>query len=234
LIATLKIEIETLSNIPLPNVIYLNLTTGAEEAGAAYTRGKQGIFLPQNMIHWSFDNTITRRLLLHETWHVISRNLRSDNPQLRNNIYSIIGFKPMGYVMDFPAELTKISNPDAPLLEHYCAVTLDDGSIINVLPIIHSKVKNFDPKAGLNFFRLMKRQILLVKQLQNATWEPDRIDDKLQLREIDSMPESFWEQVGQNTSYLIHPEETIADNFSYIFSNRYYSVLPNPFHSSIN
>jgi len=228
LIAAVKIEIETLNNIPLPNAIYLNLTTGAEEAGAAYTRGKQGIFLPRNMIHWSNNNSSTKKLLLHETWHVISRNLRSDNPQLRNNIYSIIGFKSMGHEMGFPAELTKISNPDAPLLEHYCTVTLEDGSIMNVLPIIHSKVKNFDPKAGLSFFRLMLRQMLLVKQIENTTtWEPDRINDKLQLKEIDSMPENFWQQVGRNTSYLIHPEETIADNFSFIFTDdKYY--LPNP------
>jgi len=223
LIAKLAGVLKVYSRIPLPTVIYLNLTTGEEESGAAYTRGKHGIFLPRGMVNWENLHIRITRLLLHETWHIISRNLRLNNPQLRHDIYGIIGFKPLGHLLEYPPELTKISNPDAPLLEHYCSVTLNDGTTIHVLPIIHSKVKNFDPKTGQSFFQLMLRQMLFIKQLENGTWVPEKINDNLQLRNIDSMPESFWQQVGRNTSYLIHPEETVADNFSYIF------VQPSPF-----
>jgi len=72
----------------------------------------------------------------------------------------------------------------------------------------------------------MLRQMLVVKQLENGTWIPEKINDQPQLRDMDDMPESFWKQVGRNTGYLIHPEETIADNFSYIFFPP--SPFPNP------
>ena len=35
----------------------------------------------------------------------------------------------------------------------------------------------------------------------------------------------FFEQIGQNTQYIIHPEEIIADNFAFALQNK--SDLPN-------
>ena len=36
----------------------------------------------------------------------------------------------------------------------------------------------------------------------------------------------FFEQVGKNTSYLIHPEEILADNFVFLVTNK--RGLPSP------
>jgi len=30
------------------------------------------------------------------------------------------------------------------------------------------------------------------------------------------MDSKFWDIVGRNTNYLLHPEETVADNFSFL------------------
>jgi len=122
----------------------------------------------------------------------------------------------------YPSELIKISNPDAPLLEHYCQVHIpNDGSNMCVLPIIHASVKIYDPSLGCSFFQLMKLQLLVVKfQDDGAKWLPQRKqNDDLDLRELSEMPEEFWEKVGKNTSYLIHPEETVADNFKFMVHN---------------
>jgi len=35
----------------------------------------------------------------------------------------------------------------------------------------------------------------------------------LHLIDIGDLPESFWSQVGRNTNYFYHPDETVADNF---------------------
>jgi hypothetical protein len=35
----------------------------------------------------------------------------------------------------------------------------------------------------------------------------------LYLLDIDTLPESFWSQIGRNTAYFYHPDETTADNF---------------------
>ena len=37
--------------------------------------------------------------------------------------------------------------------------------------------------------------------------------DDLYLLDIDGLPESFWSQIGRNTAYFYHPDETTADNF---------------------
>jgi len=222
IIPMIRENFQVFSRLPLPNVIYLNLTSGKEEADAAYTRGRHGIFLPRNMVNW-FGDVVG--LLLHETWHIISRNLRYNNPQLRHDIYACIGFKPMGHLLEFPSELPKISNPDAPLLEHYITVTLSDNSVINVLPIIFSKIQQYDPNVHRSFFSLMVIKLLVVKQNSDGQWVIDRINQP-HLRDISGMPKDFWDQIGQNTSYLIHPEETIADNFKYIFSPP--DNFPNP------
>jgi hypothetical protein len=51
---------------------------GLEEGTAAYCRGLNGIFLPQNMIQWtpSWGSLPMHELFTHELWHIISRCVR--------------------------------------------------------------------------------------------------------------------------------------------------------------
>lgn len=37
---------------------------------------------------------------------------------------------------------------------------------------------------------------------------------------------NFYEQVGRNTDYIIHPEETMANNFAYMITQK--TDVPNP------
>jgi len=211
----LQEKLSKFSNLPLPSVIHLNLTTGEEEANAAYTRGDTGIFLPKSMISWRSPYKLLETLT-HEIWHIISRMLQKSNPQLRDRVYNCIGFLPLQCIFSYPPQLVKISNPDAPLIEHYCQVTMGDGSSISVFPVIHSSLPVFNPDLNLSFFDVMLIQLLVVTRTEDGTWVPVTIDGKLDLRDISDMPEDFWRQVGRNTSYMIHPEETIADNFKFL------------------
>jgi len=177
------------------------------------------------MVSWSYTQRVTE-LLTHELWHIISRNLRSKNPQIRDNIYSCIGFKPLGTTLELPPELTKISNPDAPLLEHYCEVYFPDVKpSVCLIPVVYSAVPQFEPSHGKTFFQYMVVNLLVLKKLSDGTWIPERKGKKLDLRQINDMPQHFWDQVGKNTQYLVHPEETIADNFKLLILVPFHEYL---------
>jgi len=210
-IPNLKSKLEAFSNIPIPEIIHLNLTTGKEEGGAAYTRGMNGIFLPTNMVRGL--NNI-EEVLTHEIWHIISRNI---SPELKNRVYGCIGFKDMGHELAYPEELTKISNPDAPIMKHYIEVNMPDGSNVCLIPIICSNNPIFRPGFGVTFFQYLQLSLLVVKKSEGGTWHAVKTEHgKRELREVASMPQHFWSQIGRNTSYMIHPEETVADNFMYL------------------
>jgi len=88
------------------------------------------------------------------------------------------------------------------------------------------KKKDYEPAVDKSFFSLLVIQLLVVVQQPDGTWEPERVNGALHLRTLDEMPRSFWEQVGENTNYLIHPEETVADNYKLIFQPS--DLIPNP------
>jgi len=167
-------------------------------------------------------------ILTHEIWHLISRNI---SQELKNRVYSCIGFSPMAHVMPYPSQLVKISNPDATRIEHYIELQFPDnvGSarVVCLTPIIYSSSATFDPSQGDSFFKYMVRKLIVVQRNENGTWEPVRKNSSAStntqipseiydIRDTSDMPPSFWDKIGKNTSYLIHPEETIADNFMHL------------------
>jgi len=216
LVKIAKEKLEAIPNLPVPPVVHLNHTTGIEEGRAAYTRGN-GIFLPTNMVDWSSIDALynLRRLFLHEMWHIISRQLPA---AVRDRVYNTIGFLPCGHVFHHPAELTRISNPDAVLMEHYIEVKFGERSAC-LVPIIFANTPDFEPDDKNFFSRVVRSLITVEKNAETNTWIPARLDGKLLLLTIQQMPASFWSQVGRNTFYIIHPEETIADNFAWLVND---------------
>lgn len=220
-----KLEAYPLLPSLVPEIVHLNMTTGLEEGTAAYCRGLNGIFLPQNMIQWtpSWGSLPMHELFTHELWHIISRNLEKS---LRDSVYACIGFRPFNAPFQYPAPMAnrKISNPDGPKFEHYIRFTTDDsGGELTALPMIYSRHPVYSKKIAPVFFRYLTVQMMAVRQNDDGVWVPaqnpkkepgtEKTFDDLYLLDIDSLPESFWSQIGRNTAYFYHPDETTADNF---------------------
>jgi hypothetical protein len=187
-------------SLALPKKIYFVKTTGAEEGKAFYTRDS-AIVLPASEIE-SASPELLEKTIAHELFHIFSRQ----NPALREKLYQIIGFTKCDEVQ-FPADIRdrKITNPDAPRNDHSIKVRLDDRDVAGV-PILFSKAPNYDVSRGGEFFNYMQLKLLLLPATGNTAGgaelgAPEQIS-------------GFIEQVGQNTSYLIHPEEILADNFA--------------------
>ena len=118
-------------HLPLPDEILLILTTGKEEAGAAYTRANT-IVLPKAVARRTPDQL--EALLLHELFHVLSRHSRD----ARRELYRIIGFE-LCEPIELPPSLRdrKMTNPDAPGID--CVIELNvNGEKLTAAPIIYA------------------------------------------------------------------------------------------------
>ena len=199
----------------IPPDIYLIKTTGKDEGAAPYTRGIS-IVLPNRTVRQSAKGL--ERLFYHELFHIISRK----NTKLRDELYALIGFHPCG-VVSLPDDLMprRISNPDAPVVEHCIRVTETDMPHW-VAPVLFSRIPEYDPKVGGTFFRYLEMRLMAIDR---DTAKPILRDDKsvmFQPREV----EGFFEQIGNNTSYILHPEETLANNFVFLITKK--QGLTNP------
>ncbi len=203
--------------LDLPPVILLVKTTGREEGRAAYCRGP-AIVLPQNMVDGK--KAKLSNILAHELFHVLS----SHNPKLREKLYASIGFQPCN-VVRLPAgyQARKITNPDAPLNDHYITVT-HDGLALELMPVLYSNAPRYDASRGGNLFSYLTFKLMALENVDGQR-QPLLMGQNPVLLDPTSV-EGFHELIGRNTKYIIHPEEVLADNFVFLLDGRI--DLPTP------
>ncbi|SVB17451.1 uncharacterized protein METZ01_LOCUS170305, partial [marine metagenome] len=191
--------------LPLPNEVVFVATTGLEEAGAAYTRGR-AIFLSLKKIE---SDGITR-LIAHELVHIATRN----NAVWRDKLYSKIGFYPCETPSFSEAfNYIRFSNPDAPLIEH-CIEVIYQGEMQRVAPIIFTRSSEYQ---GGSFFKYIEVELLLLDKDNETDYL--LYPEEKRLISFDEC-EGFFEKVGYNTGYLFHAEEILADNVADILVGR--------------
>ncbi len=183
-------------HLPLPPKFFVVKTTGQEEGDTVYTR-QTAVMIPRSKVG---DNL--PRLLAHELFHIASRA----NPALAERLYAVIGFTRCTEA-SYPANLAarKLTNPDAPRNDYCVRVTLD-GRNVAATPILFSRTESYDPARGGEFFDYMQLG-LLVRAAPGEALAAEKIVGLQQVT-------GFFEQIGQNTQYVIHPEEILADNFA--------------------
>jgi hypothetical protein len=211
--ATLTSALESLKTrlalrpLPWPKVIYAVKTTGAEEGGAAYTRGN-ALVLPRGMV--PSNRPVDPRLICHELFHILSRS----HPDLRERLYAAIGFVKCREVeLPEARRRRKLTNPDAPANNHCIRVQVD-GADTWVVPLLLSRSEKYDVQRGGEFFGYMEFQFLVVEHAGDSSpLKPVPPEQPSRLVGINEVT-GFFEQVGRNTQYIIHPEEILADNFT--------------------
>lgn len=190
--------------LPFPERVLLVKTAPGTEGDAAFTRGP-AIFLPERMMRRGGDPL--ERLLLHELFHVLSRAA----PGLRERLYAAIGFVACGAPALPPGlDARRITNPDAPTNAH-CIRIEHGGRPMWAVPILFSESAIVDP-ATRGLFAAMRSQLLLVARPEEGPAVALLDGESVRMVDFDSAG-GFFDQVGRNTHYLIHPEEILADNF---------------------
>ena len=199
--------------LDFPDEIYFVKTTADEEGGAGgYTRANFIVLKDDNL---SQNNEDLKNLIVHELFHILTRN----SPEFRKSMYAIIGFNLMNDV-EYPENLKayRITNPDAPQIDSYISL-IADGQSIDCMMILYSD-RDY---SGGEFFNYLNVGFLSLKGDSIKTIEYK--DDEPVIYTLKQVT-GFFEQVGKNTQYIIHPEEVLADNFTFTILNK--TGLPNP------
>ena len=191
--------------VPLPDEILLIDTDGRDSAGAPYTRGR-AVVLSSAAISADPSGGGDARLLAHELFHVVSRH----DPALATRLYRTIGFESVA-PLEWPAAWLplRIANPDAPFDRHAMRVTIGDRATL-VMPVLVARRSELAP--GETFFSVLDVRLLEVTTDGGRTLPVLRDGEPLWHppgRVLD-----YLEKLGGNTGYIIHPEETMADNFA--------------------
>ena len=192
-------------NMLFPDEIILIKTTGLEEGNAAYCRANNIIVFPTEFLN--MPKKQLRDLILHELFHIFSRN----NIKIQEKLYGILSFVKTNE-MQLPIDIfqRKITNPDAPLNNYYFIGKVD-GHEHKLMPILLS-VSNYDEKReGSRFFEYMQLFFITIKEEENLT-VPITNKKEPVLFTLEQVT-NFFDLVGNNTGYIIHPEEILAENF---------------------
>jgi len=193
----------------LPDEIAFIKTTMEENKGAGgYTRlnyivlSKDVFLMPKSKV---------KSVIAHELFHVISRY----NPDLRTQLYSVIGFTTCNKI-NITTNLKNftISNPDAPNMDAYIKLEDKSGEEVKCAMVLYSG-KEY---SGGVMFDYMKVGFLKLKEIDENRMELFIENGKEQILQVSEIT-GFFEQIGSNTQYIIHPEEIIASNFELLFDD---------------
>ena len=80
------------------------------------------------------------------------------------------------------------------------------------VPILLSKTEKYDVERGGEFFNYLSFKWLIVERGEGTKVVPAMTKGEAKLVEMADVI-GFEEQAGNNTTYTIHPEEILADNF---------------------
>ncbi len=203
------IAIEKGFNFQLPDQIAFIKTTMNENKGAGgYTRLNY-IVLSEDV--FKMPSNRIKNVIAHELFHVISRY----NPELRTELYSVIVFTTCNKI-DITTDLKNytISNPDAPNIDAYITLKDKNGEQEKCAMVLYSD-KDYD---GGIMFDYLKVGFLKLSSNDNKNMVLFTQNDEEKIYNVGEIT-GFFEQIGSNTQYIIHPEEIVASNFELLFDD---------------
>jgi hypothetical protein len=196
-----------------PDTLKLIKTKGTHYgAGVWYTRNNC-IVIPEGELAAQKTNSFTNTMY-HELFHVYSRL----NAAKRVRLYQLIGFEKIGLEkLQLPPHLAErvLYNPDGVDFAQKISLSVGDSATIQAIPIIYAN--HVGAKAGQSeFFGYLEFNLFQIQPNGDGTWKIVTKEDGFSSTlKINELPD-FYRQIKDNTGYIIHPDEVLADNFSFI------------------
>ncbi|MCR5533746.1 MAG: hypothetical protein K6F47_01005 [Bacteroidaceae bacterium] len=203
------------ANLPFPkdDIVFIKTNMQEEGGAGAYTH-KTEIYIGANVVRCNerkdgmmrlggVDAEALCELVAHELFHCLTRN----SPEFRRDIYKLIGFTVMDKDISFdPAIQHKIlTNPDVEHIDNYAEFTIKGKKRKCELMVLYTNSwEEASAKVGKDkatFFHF-NQSVLVPIDKPNKYYSIEKASD-------------FWDVIGHNTEYVLAPEETLADNFSY-------------------
>ena len=227
-------------SLRLPAEIHLVKTSGQEEGYAAYTRRKDTIVLPANMVasvetavsygdslHPANDVSYLQNVMIHECFHLFSKN----HPEERFKLYNQIHYRSTGAAVVLPdvpwgppgSQTTmsdlKITNPDEPDFDVYIEMLVpsipgdeDSPRVKRALaPLLLAK----SPYEGGVFFEYLEWWFMSIAEGPDRRWAPvlGPNGHPVMYESAPLMPEYLALVTANFTQEIFQPDEILAQNF---------------------
>ncbi len=227
-------------SLQLPAKVFLVKTSGQEEGYAAYTRRKDTIVLPANMVasvetaasygdplHPANDLSYLQDVMVHECFHLFSKN----HPAHRARLYEHIHYRCTGTPVQLPdvpwgppgtrATMSdlKITNPDEPGQDVYIEMQVPavpgqpHGPLVQraLMPLLLAR----SPYAGGVFFEYLEWWFMAIAPTPGGQWAPvSGPDGRPLMYESAPLMAQYLSLVSGNfTQEIFQPDEILAQNF---------------------
>lgn len=205
----------------LDNIQYINMTMDNFKGMTAFTSSTH-VYANMNQL-CTGDKERNAKTFWHELWHIISRN----NPQLRKQMYGLIGFHVLDQEIEIPAEVKShiLCNPDVERHDSYATFTIN-GKKTDCMLMLYAEEDEYE-----EFFTNFQRYVTTTDgywllALDSETHRPYK-NDKGKYAVYNCREVSDFKEVmsAGNTGYCDDPEECMADNFAFAMMGR--TDLPN-------
>ncbi len=172
-----------------------------------YTR-EDAIILPENIFEVPSVNA-QMPIMLHEIFHILSRY----NDDFRDKMYALIGFEKFEEDLVLPKYVQDrlLTNPDGGRRDYAINLKNEKGEIQRAVPLILTKKERYDETMPSFFAYLHFDLFPLIKITENqVTLGLNQKGESSLSLEHNS---DFFKLIKDNTQYIIHPDEILADNF---------------------
>ncbi|MBL0025618.1 MAG: hypothetical protein WBP08_06685 [Saprospiraceae bacterium] len=193
---------DTLSPRLFPGGIQLIKVKTNHYGEDVYYTGNHNIFIPENIFPIKNEEALTS-VMTHEVFHILSRY----NPELKHALYQLIGFQKAKKPVRLNEVLNKklLTNPDG--VSYQYVIGLDS---ILAIPLITSKLSSYQSSKPA-FFDYLNFDLYRIQDI-GAYYEAVSDEAGNTTIPLKSTPE-FFRKIKDNTRYVIHPDEIMADNF---------------------
>lgn len=176
--------------------------------GVYYTRENK-IVIPQSELT-AFKKEQFTQTMLHEFSHVFNRY----NKDVRDQLYALIGFEEARGPIILPETINgrKLLNPDG-TTDYYIKLTNIEGEEVLAYPLI-SATEDHYVKSKPTFFSYLDFHMYELTPMEDNVYKLVLSDEGATTIPFERIP-SFFTKIKDNTNYIIHPDEIIADNFIY-------------------
>jgi len=176
-------------------------TTAKHYGKSVYYTRENNIIIPYDVLSENRNEDAFLETMLHEIFHVYSRF----NPDKRIQLYELIGFE-KAVNIQLPEELDRrlLLNPDGIDIEYVVTVS-SAYDTAQLIPLLYSKT----PEIAANspgFFTYLQFELFEIIQAKEGC--KGTMQDRFQA--------DFQRQISNNTGYTWHPDEILAENFSFL------------------
>ncbi|MDX1912165.1 MAG: hypothetical protein SFV22_11790 [Saprospiraceae bacterium] len=200
-----------------PDTLKLIKTKGRHYGdGVWYTR-ENCIIIPADELGKRKTNPFSTTMY-HELFHVWSRL----NPAKSDRAYQLIGFEAIGFdQLQVPPGLAQrvLYNPDGVDYAQKIVLAQADGVTIPAVPVLYANHLGWSDEQN-TFFAYVEFSLFQIEKQDDGKYrilvKDDGYSSTLNMQE---QPD-FFRQIKDNTGYIIHPDEVLADNFAFIMQEK--------------